>query len=181
MKRTVFSLFSRKGQATTEMVLLFPVLIVFVLFIIKIFGILVLNQKLQIAGTYAARRYQLQSHETQFFAQGWDKRFLQKDLQRKIEDYIGFSNPGMKQFLSLNTFKMDINMNGGWARIELIVNTKPINIRFLCKYDKQRVCEQDQYCLRGYNFLCEQGTQIKVIKYAGKNERPLPYARPENR
>ena len=101
--------FSRRGQATTEMVLLFPVLVVFVLFIIKIFGLLVLNQKMQIAGMYAARRYQLQSHVTDFYEQGWDRRYLKKDVQRKVEEIIGFNNPGTRQFLSLNSFKMDIN------------------------------------------------------------------------
>ena len=88
MKKSCF-LSTQSGQATTEMVLLFPVLIVFVLFIIKIFGLLVLNQKMQIAGTYAARRYQLQSHVTDFYEQGWDRRFLKKDIQRKVEDFLG--------------------------------------------------------------------------------------------
>ena len=174
-------LHSRRGQATTETVLLFPVLVIFVLFIIKIFGLLVLNQKMQIAGTYAARRYQLQSHVTEFYEKGWDRRSLKKDVQRKVEDIIGFSNPGMRQFLSLNTFRLDINTDANWTKITLTANTKAPRIPFLCKYDKERVCDRDRYCFRGYNFLCETGAQIQVIKYAGKNERPAPYARPENR
>ena len=173
--------FNRRGQATTEMVLLFPVLIVFVLFIIKIFGLLVLNQKMQIAGTYAARRYQLQSHVTEYYEQGWDRRFLKKDVQRKVEEIIGFNNPGMRQFLSLKSFKLDINTDNNWTKITLTANTKAPRIKFLCNYDKDRVCDRDRYCLKGYNFLCENGFRIQVIKYAGKNERPAPYARPENR
>ncbi len=173
--------FSRRGQATTEMVLLFPVLVVFVLFIIKIFGLLVLNQKMQIAGMYAARRYQLQSHVTDFYEQGWDRRYLKKDVQRKVEEIIGFNNPGTRQFLSLNSFKMDINTDDNWTKITLTANTKAPRIRFLCNYDKDKVCDRDRYCLRGYSFLCEEGAKIEVIKYAGKNERPAPYARPENR
>lgn len=180
MKRISF-LHSRQGQATTEVVLLFPVLVIFILFIIKIFGLLVLNQKMQIAGTYAARRYQLQSHVTDYYEKGWDRRFLKKDIQRKVEDIVGFNNPGMRQFLSLNTFKMDVNTDDNWTKITLIANTKPPRIKFLCNYDKDRVCDRDRYCLRGYSFLCENGAQIKVIKYAGKNERPAPYARPEGR
>lgn len=178
MKTTFFS---RRGQATTEMVLLFPVLVVFVLFIIKIFGLLVLNQKMQIAGMYAARRYQLQSHVTDYYEQGWDRRFLKKDVQRKVEEIIGLNNPGTRQFLSLNSFKMDINTSDNWTKITLIANTKAPRIRFLCNYDKDKVCDRDRYCLRGYNFLCEDGAKIEVIKYAGKNERPAPYVRPENR
>ena len=173
--------FSRRGQATTEMVLLFPVLVVFVLFIIKIFGLLVLNQKMQMAGMYAARRYQLQSHVTDYYEQGWDRRFLKKDVQRKVEEIIGLNNPGTRQFLSLNSFKMDIDTRDNWTKITLVANTKAPRIRFLCNYDKDKVCDRDRYCLRGYNFLCEDGAKIEVIKYAGKNERPAPYARPENR
>lgn len=169
------------GQATTEMVLLFPVLIIFVLFIIKIFGLLVLNQKMQIAGTYAARRYQLQSHVTEYYEKGWDRRFLKKDIQRKVEEIVGFNNPGMRQFLSLNSFKLDIDTDNNWTKITLTANTKAPRIKFLCNYDKDRVCDRDRYCLKGYSFLCENGARIQVIKYAGKNERPAPYARPENR
>lgn len=172
---------NRRGQATTEMVLLFPVLIIFVLFIIKIFGLLVLNQKMQIAGTYAARRYQLQSHVTEYYEKGWDRRFLKKDVQRKVEEIIGFNNPGMRQFLSLNSFRLDVNTDNNWTKITLTANTKAPRIKFLCNYDKDRVCDRDRYCLKGYSFLCEEGARIQVIKYAGKNERPAPYARPENR
>ena len=179
MKRHLFS--RKEGQATTEMVLLFPVLVVFVLFIIKIFGLLVLNQKMQIAGMYAARRYQLQSHVTDFYEKGWDRRYLKKDVKRKVEEIICFNNTGTRQFLSLNSFAMDINTDDNWTKITLTANTKAPRIRFLCNYDKDRVCDRDRYCLRGYSFLCEEGAKIQVIKYAGKNERPAPYARPENR
>lgn len=172
---------NRKGQSTTEMVLLFPVLIVFLLFIIKITGLLVLNQKMQIAGTYAARRFQLQSHVTEYYEKGWDRRFLKKDIQRKVEEIVGFSNPGTRQFLSLNSFRLDIDTNNNWTKITLTANTKAPRIAFLCKYDKDKVCDRDRYCLRGYNFLCEEGAKIQVVKYAGPNERPAPYARPENR
>ena len=173
------SLRARRGQATTEMVLLFPVLIVFILFIIKIFGLMVLNQKMQMAGNYAARRFQLQSHETPYYQQGWDRRFLKKDIQRKVEEIIGVNNPGMRQFLSLNTFRMEIDTRPNWTKVVLIANTKAPRIPFLCNYDKDKVCDRDRYCLRGYSFLCENGAQFEVNKFAGKNERPLPYMRPE--
>ena len=122
---------NQKGQSTTEMVLLFPVLIVFLLFIIKIAGLLVLNQKMQIAGTYAARRFQLQSHVTEYYEKGWDRRFLKKDIQKKVEDIIGFNNPGMRQFLSLNSFRLDIDTNNNWTKITLTANTKAPRIAFL--------------------------------------------------
>lgn len=172
---------SRKGQATTETVLLFPLFVIFILFVIKIFGLLILNQKLEIAGYYAARRYQLQSHETDYYANTWDKRFLIKDIQKKVENYLGFDNPGMKKFLSLNTLKMNIVTSGTWIKVTLTARTKPPRLPFLCKYNKDRVCDRDEKCLKGYAFLCETGGEVNIIKYVGHNERPAPYMRPEGK
>jgi hypothetical protein len=172
---------SRRGQATTEVVLLFPFFVVFILFIIKIFGLLVLSQKMEIAGYYAARRYQLQSHVSDYYHRTWDKRFLMKDIQKKVEGYLGFNNPGMKRFLSLDKVKMDINTSGTWVRVVITARTKPPRIRFLCKYNKDQVCDRDDKCLKGYAFLCETGGEVSVTKYAGHNDRVLPYQRPEGK
>ncbi len=181
MTNKLFSLRAKKGQATTEVVLLFPLFVIFILFIIKIFGLLILNQKMEIAGYYAARRYQLQSHETDYYANTWDRRFLKKDIQRKVENYLGFDNPDMRKFLNLNKLKIDIDPAGNWVKVVLTAYTRPPRIRFLCDYNKDRVCEQDAKCRKGYAFLCETGGEVKVIKYAGHNERPAPYQRPEGR
>ncbi|MCQ2410219.1 MAG: hypothetical protein MJ053_01445 [Elusimicrobiaceae bacterium] len=171
----------RKGQATTEVVLLFPFFVIFILFIIKIFGLLVLSQKMEIAGYYAARRFQLQSHETDYYQRTWDKRFLEKDIQEKVENYLGFDNPGMRKFLSLKELKMDINRSGTWTKLVLTARTKAPRIRFLCNYNKDLVCDRDAKCLKGYAFLCETGGEVSVIKYMGHNERPAPYQRPEGK
>lgn len=171
---------SRKGQATTETVLLFPVLVIFILFIIKIFGLLVLTQKMEIAGFYAARRYQLQSHTTDYLTR-WDRRYLTKDIEKKVREYLGFNNPGMTRFLSLRELKLQINTSGTWTKVTMTVYTAPPRINFLCKYDKLQLCQNEVTCLKGYEFLCETGGQIQVIKYVGPNERPLPYVRPESK
>ena len=172
---------NRKGQATTEVVLLFPIFVIFILFIIKIFGLLVLSQKMEVAGYYAARRFQLQSHETDYYQRTWDKRFLEKDIQKKVENYLGFDNAGMRKFLSLNKLVLDINRSGTWTKMVLTARTKAPRIRFLCNYNKDRVCERDAKCLKGYAFLCETGGEVSVIKYIGHNERPAPYQRPEGK
>jgi len=180
--KTYFSFLRfRKGQATTEVVLLFPFFVIFILFIIKIFGLLVLSQKMEIAGYYAARRFQLQSHETDYYQRTWDKRFLEKDIQEKVENYLGFDNPGMRKFLSLKELKMDINRSGTWTKLVLTARTKAPRIRFLCNYNKDLVCDRDAKCLKGYAFLCETGGEVSVIKYLGHNERPAPYQRPEGK
>ncbi len=176
--RNIFS--SRKGQATTETVLLFPVLVIFIVFIIKIFGLLVLSQKMEIAGFYAARRYQLQSHTAAYLTR-WDRRFLQKDIKKKVERYLGFNNPGMVRFLSLRSMDLKIDVSGTWTKVVLKVKTAPPRINFLCKYDKLQLCKGDMSCLKGFDFLCETGGEVEVIKYVGPNERVLPYVRPENR
>ena len=170
---------SRRGQATTETVLLFPVFIIFILFIIKVFGLLVLTQKMEIAGFYAARRYQLQSHTTDYLKR-WDKAWLQKDIERKVKAYLGFNNPGMVRFLSLRKLKLKIDTQATWVRVTMTVYTKPPRIKFLCNYNKLQLCEDSQSCLKGYSFLCEKGGEIEVIKYVGPNDRVLPYVRPES-
>ena len=172
-------LFSHRGQATTETVLLLPIMVIFIIFIIKIFGLLVLTQKMEIAGFYAARRFQLQSHTTDYL-QRWDRRYLQKDIQKKVEDYIGFSNPAMVRFLSLRSLNLNIKTSGTWTKVKLTVHTAPPRIKFLCKYDKLQLCQNDPNCLTGYAFLCETGGEIEIVKYVGPNERVLPWKRPDN-
>ncbi|MBR2865942.1 MAG: hypothetical protein IKJ44_06540 [Elusimicrobiaceae bacterium] len=178
--RNIF--FSRKGQATTETVLLFPIMVIFIVFIIKIFGVMVLAQKMEIAAFYAARRYQLQSHTTAYL-QRWDRRYLQKDIKKKVEDYVGFNNPAMVRFLSLRSLDLKISQPDDeiWTHVTLTAKTAPPRINFLCRYDKMKVCEDNADCLTGYNFLCETGGEIQVIKYIGPNERVLPYIRPEGK
>ena len=180
IKRFSF-LSSRRGQATTEVVLLFPFFVIFILFVIKIFGLLVLSQKMEIAGYYAARRFQLQSHETDYYQNTWDRRYLEKDIQEKLESYLGLNNPGMRKFLSVSKLTMDIARSGTWTRITLTAHTRPPRIRFLCNYNKDEVCYRDAKCLKGYAFLCETGGEVSVIKYVGKNERVVPYQRPEGK
>lgn len=168
----------RSGQATTEVVLLFPLFVIFAIFIIKIFGLLVLNQKMEIAAFYAARRFQLQSGEADAM-QTWNKRFLEKDIKKKVEDHLGFNNAGMRTFLSLNRFNLEIITSGTWTKVVLTAYTKPPRIRFLCNYDKFAVCKNDERCFRGYEYLCDTGGAIKVEKWAGKNDRVIPYIQPD--
>ena len=134
---------------------------------------------MEVAGFYAARRYQLQSHTTHYLTR-WDRRYLQKDIEKKVKDYLGFNNPGMVRFLSLRNLKLDINTSGTWTKVTMTVFTAPPRIKFLCKYDKLQLCQNELSCLKGYEFLCETGGQIQVIKYVGPNERVLPFVRPEN-
>lgn len=178
MKKHSF-FYNTRGQATTEVVLLFPLFVIFILFIIKVTGLLVLNQKMQMAANYAARRFQLQSHETTIYARGWDRRYLIPNIERQVREYIGMNNEGMRKFLSLRDVKLQIDPSTTWTKVTLTAYMSPLRIRFLCNYNKDRVCGRDARCLRGYSVICESGGQIKVVKHAGHNERPSPYVRPE--
>lgn len=174
------SLFTKRGQATTEVVLLFPLFVIFILFIIKITGLFVLNQKMNIAAVYAARRFQLQSHITPKYANGWDRTFLIPNIERKVKAYLGFENNGMRKFLNLRDVKLKIDTTTTWTKITLTAHMSPLRIRFLCNYQKDTLCGNNAHCLRGYVVVCETGGEIKVIRHAGHNERVLPYVRPDN-
>lgn len=172
---------SRRGQATTEVVLLFPLFFILTLFIIKIYGLLVLVQKAEIASYYAGRRWQLESHRALQYHQ-WDKNVLQLDIERKVRDYIGFNNESQRKFLSLRNVTLKIERTNVWNVLTLTVNTAPPMIPFLCSYDKRVVCEYPygEACMRGYNYLCESGGEITVIKNVVNRDRPISFVLPGN-
>ncbi|OGR45975.1 MAG: hypothetical protein A2X37_09305 [Elusimicrobia bacterium GWA2_66_18] len=82
---------SRKGQAMTETVLLFPLFMFFLFAFVKVFALLILVQKIEIASFYAARRWQLESHRNAKF-ESWDKDTLRLDIEKKVKDYLGYGS-----------------------------------------------------------------------------------------
>src|SRR5208282_3387986 len=80
-----------RGQATTEVVLLLPLFMFFLYAFAKIFAMLLLVQKLEIASYYAARRWQLESHRNFTYAQRMDQPGgpLQSDILAKVNGYLG--------------------------------------------------------------------------------------------
>lgn len=88
------------GQATTEVVLLFPIFFFFLIAFAKIFALLILVQKMEIASFYAARRWQLESHRN-VNCEPWDRGTLQPDIEKKVLEYIGYGSKSEK-FLGLN-------------------------------------------------------------------------------
>ncbi len=176
------SLRSKRGQATTEVVLLFPIFFILALFIIKIYGLLIVLQKTEIASAYAGRRWQLESHRAAKYTQGWDKNFLMSDIKKKVQDYIGFTNPAMRKFLSLRDVDVKINRSDVWNSITITVSTYPPRIPFLCSYDKREVCKKPYgaACMRGYNFICETGGTIQVVKQVPNRDRPISFVLPNS-
>jgi Flp pilus assembly protein TadG len=174
----------RRGQAMTEVVLLFPIFLVVVFITAKIFALLVLVQKLEIASFYAARRWQLESHLNPDF----DDSLLQKDIEEKVSEYIGFSNPAVAKFLNLQKMKMEVQRTQVWNVVTLRVYTVPRNIKLLCRYPKQVVCKTPygRACMDGYEYMCVDpgdhansgGKMLEVIKYVPSRDRPIQFELP---
>lgn len=173
----------RLSQAMTEVVLLFPVFMIVMFFIAKIFALLVLVQKMEIAAYYAARRWQLESHLNVRYAESWDEGFLKRDIKEKIEGYIGFKTPAIKKFLNLkdNGLELEIIRTQVWNVVTIRVHTNPAGIKLLCKYPKQAVCSerfQNQYCFAGYDYICTGGRALEVVKYVPNRDRPIAFVLP---
>ncbi len=169
----------RPGQAMTEVVLLFPLFLLIVFITAKIFALLVLVQKLEIASYYAARRWQLESHINADHA-GWDEGTLKKDIEVAIRGYIGFETPAVKKFLNLKDLKMEVVRTQVWNVITITVVTNPAGVKLLCKYPKQAVCTYPYgvACMNGHDYLCAGGKQLEVIKYVPNRDRPIQFVLP---
>lgn len=190
--RPVSSLFSfilhpssfvlRRGQAMTEVVLLLPVFIIILVFIVKIFALLVLIQKMEIASYYAARRWQLQSHLNAAVSRRYDGA-LQQDILDKVKGYIGLKDPKVANFLNLKDVKISIQQTMVWNVVTLTVSTDPLPrvLRgMLCRYGKPEVCKAPygKACEDGYDYLCTEDRELHVIKYVPNRDRPLQFELP---
>ena len=169
----------RRAQAMTEVVLLFPIFLIIVFITAKIFALLVLVQKMEIASYYAARRWQLESHLNADWA-GWDDGTLKKDIERNVRGYIGFDSPAVSKFLNLKELKIDVVRTQVWNVITLSVTTNPAGVKMLCKYPKQAVCTYPygQACMDGHDYLCRGGKSLEVIKYVPNRDRPIQFVLP---
>jgi len=169
----------RPGQAMTEVVLLFPVFMLIVFITAKIFALLVLVQKLEIASYYAARRWQLESHISADYTT-WDDTVLHDDIVRNMKGYIGFSSDPIRKFLNLKDLSMVVQRTQVWNVVTVTVTTNPSGMKMLCKYPKQVVCNSPYgtACNNGYDYICQGGKQLEVIKYVPNRDRPIQFVLP---
>jgi len=89
---------SNLGQATVELVLLVPLFLICAIGIIKIFALSVMVQKMELASYYAGRRWMLESHKNAAYA-SWDQRFLVRDIESKIAQFLGAGDPFKESLL----------------------------------------------------------------------------------
>lgn len=176
------------GQAMTEVVLLFPIFMVILFVMAKIFALLVLVQKMEIASFYAARRWQLESHLNAAPDLMSNDQLILKDIEEKVKDYIGFNKSSVKKFLNLASVKVVVNRNNQvWNEVTLIVTTRPTQIKLLCRYPKETVCSSyGAECKAGYDYMCVEpgnhqsgaGRRLEVTKYVPNRDRPIDFVIP---
>ncbi len=148
------------GQATTETVLMFPLFMLFLFFFAKIFALLILVQKIEIASYYGARRWQLESHRNE---SAYSDNGLQSDIQNKISSYLGYGSPE-QGFLGL----APTGSNGGasfqctptefWQVCTLTVQVRPIDFAWI----KHPITIPP----------------FQVTKYVPHRDRPIPFILP---
>ena len=145
----------RPGQAMTETVLLFPLFMFFLFAFAKIYALLILVQKVEIASFYAARRWQLESHRNANYVSSDNQ--LMGDIQTKVSEYLGYGSSAGR-FLDLmgSSAQVDINRTQVWQVVTLTVKTHPINMPF--------------YKSTGFTF--------EVTKYVPNRDRPIAFILP---
>lgn len=163
----------RRGQATTEVVLLFPCFMFFLFAFAKIYALLMLVQKLEIASYYAARRWQLESHRNVDYA-SMDEGALLDDIRRKVSDYLGYGSAAGR-FLDLQgreaTLKVDRTQV--WQVVTLSVRTKPVDLPYY-KTGKGAGADQGP----GGSSSRASGYTFEVKKYVPNRDRPIAFQLP---
>lgn len=181
MRRLLNVIGTRRGQATTEVVLLFPVFMLIVFVTAKIFALLVLVQKLEISSYYAARRWQLESHKNSNFFSN-DEAMLQvgrSSIKEVIKSYIGFNDNSVRGFLNLKDLQISVVRTQVWQVMTITVTTNPAGVKLLCRWPKAQVCSgfKDD-CGIGYDYLCVSGGSLETIKYIPNRDRPIQFQLP---
>ncbi|MBI4656479.1 MAG: hypothetical protein HY746_07025 [Elusimicrobia bacterium] len=167
----------------TEVVLLFPIFMVILFFTAKIFALLVLIQKMEIASYYAARKWQLESHLNVEYSAD-DDSLLTSVILPNVKEYLGFNNSAVRGFLNLRQAKIEIVRTQVWNVVTLTVETDPVAPavhRLMCKYPKPQVCSgafNTTTCFNGYDYICAGGRKIEVIKYVPNRDRPIKFVLP---
>lgn len=167
VRRHLSGRFGRRGQATTEVVLLFPIFMFFLFAFAKIYAMLILVQKMEIASYYAARRWQLESHRNVDY-EGDDMGSLREDIERRVSEYLGFGalsdeyGQSTEKFLDLvrltgSGAKLGITRTQVWNIVTLTVKTRPLEIAWMYKSP-------------GYTF--------EVTKYVPNRDRPIKFVLP---
>jgi len=140
------------------MVLLLPIFMFFFFGFVKIFALLVLVQKIEVAAFYAGRRWQLESHRNVAYEGSFDDRRLRPDIEKKVKESLGCNIPSIRGFLGLacNRIKVTVQRTQVWNIVRLRVPVLPWNIPLMKFKFKDFV----------------------VIKYVPNRDRPIGFNLP---
>mgnify|MGYP003394083828 CR=1 FL=1 len=156
----------RRGQATTEVVLLFPLFMFFLFAFAKVFALLILVQKIEIASFYAARRWQLESHRNASL-EGWDNNTLRGHIESRVRGYLGYGGSS-EGFLDLTERCLiskecsagypgvTVQRTQVWNVVTVTACTKPLDMPF--------------YQTKGFVFCS--------TKYVPNRDRPIQFVLP---
>jgi Flp pilus assembly protein TadG len=154
-----------RGQAMTEMVLLFPVFLFFMFGFVKVFSLLILVQKVEIAAVYAASRWEFESHRNVLYA-AFDSGPLTNDIKNKVMRYIGFKNRKLADFLDLDRCTLNIDREAIWSTVTLTVTTTPWGRKFKFLEDQSGPIRKSS------------GLTFSKVKYVPSRDRPISYVLP---
>lgn len=188
MKRLMLKLRVRTGgQAMTEMVMVFPIFVLVMLVILKLFALVLVVQKAEIASAYAARKWMLEAHRSSQYM-GADEG-LKGKIRGTVTKFIGTST-----LLGVNATNVYFTRTQVWTMVEVSVNVASPNVPILCIYKKEDVCDgYGDACNKGYAFMCGEleegygeekdkkifkGAVIRATKYVPVRDRPIKWSLP---
>ncbi|MBI4425494.1 MAG: hypothetical protein HY554_17315 [Elusimicrobia bacterium] len=152
-----------RAQATTEVVLLVPLFMLFLFLFAKIFALLVLVQKMEIASYYAARRWQLESHRNVKY-EGDDSGFLLANIRENVNKYLGYTDLRTRSYLNLSgeTARLTVQRTQVWNIVVLEVNTNALSSPIFKYFSAKN---------RG-------ALTFSVTKYVPNRDRPIAFVLP---
>ena len=176
-----------RGQAMTEMVMVFPIFVLVMLVVLKLFALVLVVQKAEIASAYAARKWMLEAHRSSQYTPSDEG--IKNTIRQKVKTFIGTST-----LLGVNETNVYFTRTQVWTMVEVSVNVASPNVPILCIYKKEEVCEgYGTACNKGYEFMCGEleegygeekdkkifkGAVIRATKYVPVRDRPIKWSLP---
>lgn len=133
-----------------------PIFVIFIFIFVKIFALLVLVQKVEIASFYAARRWQLESHRNQNYND--QDETLKLTIKTAVQDYLGYKETKLKTFFDLTSVDLKIERTQVWQVLTLTVKTKPFNVL--------------------WTDTPVGGFEFNTVKYVPNRDRPIAFELP---
>lgn len=169
------------------MVMIFPMFVIMMMVVLKLFALVLVVQKAEIASAYASRKWMLEAHRnSKYFA--WDSG-LQTRISSRVKSFMGTSN-----FTGVTDTEVTFNRTQVWTQVSVEVYVKSPNLPLLCIYSKDDVCKAydgpnvNGPCAIGYNYICGaeyapgkksfKGVIIRASKYVPVRDRPIAWSLP---